>query len=150
LVAAAGWRGAFWILGLLALGLSIACAILVRDRPMGSGARPASPRAVDVLGMVRVVHNPRTWPPFLAFFFFYAAMGNLMLWAVPFLRDVYGLGMTRAALYAMATSLALVISAPVTGYLSDHVLKRRKLPSVVLTVTCFLLWLVFVATLGAL
>ena len=47
-------------------------------------------------------------------------MGNLMLWAVPFLRDVYGLGTTRAALYAMSTSLALLVSG------ADHRIRLRS------------------------
>jgi sugar phosphate permease len=100
--------------------------------------------------MARVLGNPHTWPPFLAFFCFYAAMGNLMLWAVPFLRDAYALSTPRAALYAMATSLALLVSSPLTGYVSDHVLKRRKLPYVALAAVSCGLWIVFVATLGAL
>lgn len=152
LVDLAGWRGAFWILGLLAVVLAAVCAIVVRDRPAGSGEPPArAPRLADVLaGAARVLGNRHTWPPFLAFFFVYAAMGNLMLWTVPFLRDVYGLASTRAALYAMATSLALLVSSPLTGYLSDRVLKRRKLPYTVLTAASLLLWVAFVATLGSL
>ncbi len=100
--------------------------------------------------MLEVLANPHTWPPFLAFFCLYAAMGNVMLWAVPYLRDVYGLSTTRAALYATATSLALLFSGPLTGFLSDRVVKRRKLPYTLLTACSFALWLLFVATLGAL
>ena len=100
--------------------------------------------------MLEVLANPHTWPPFLAFFCLYAAMGNVMLWAVPYLRDVYGLSTTHAALYATATSLALLFSGPLTGFLSDRVVKRRKLPYTVLTACSFALWLLFVVTLGAL
>jgi MFS family permease len=152
LVAAIGWRGAFWVLGLLAVALSALCVVVVRDRPGHSvGHAAPTPRWADVFaGMAHVMKNPHTWPPFLAFFFFYAAMGNLMLWAVPFLRDTYGLGTPRAALYAMSTSLALLVSSPITGYVSDHVLKRRKLPYVVLATASCAIWIVFVATLGAL
>ena len=152
LVASIGWRGAFWVLGLMAIALSATCAVIVRDRPEHSaGHAGPTPRLPDVLaGMARVLRNAHTWPPFLAFFFAYAAMGNLMLWAVPFLRDVYGLGTTRAALYAMSTSLALLVSAPITGYVSDHVLKRRKLPYTVLAAATCAIWILFVATLGVL
>ena len=87
-------------------------------------------------GTVQVLRNRHTWPPFLGFFFLYAAMGNLMLWSVPFLRDVYGLPTTKAALYASLPSLALLVSAPLTGYLSDRVLHRRKLPYTVLVPAC--------------
>jgi MFS family permease len=77
-------------------------------------------------------------------------MGNVMLWAVPYLRDVYGLSTTRAALYATASSVALLVSGPLTGFLSDRVVRRRKLPYTLLTACSFALWLVFVVTLGAL
>jgi MFS family permease len=99
-------------------------------------------------GALSVLGNPHTWPPFLAFFCLYAANGNLLLWLVPYLRDVYGLPTTAAAFYATAVSLALLVSAPLTGYLSDRVFHRRKLPYVVLTSASFGLWVVFVMTLG--
>jgi predicted MFS family arabinose efflux permease len=145
-----GWRGAFAMLGVLALALAVPCAIVVRDRPPGGSSPVATaPRLADVVaGLIQVLGNRHTWPPFLAFFFVYAAWGNLMLWAVPFLRDVYGLSSARAALYAMATSLALIVSSPLTGWASDRVLRRRKLPYTVLTLASFLLWLAFAWTLG--
>jgi MFS family permease len=152
LVTATGWRGAFWMLGLVTVALAVSCLALVRDRPDGAAASPEpTPRLADVVaGMGRVLRNPHTWPPFVAFFFVYAAMGNLMLWVVPYLRDVYALGNTQAALYATATSLALLVSGPLTGYVSDHVVRRRKLPYTVLTAASFALWALFVGTLGAL
>ena len=152
LVALTGWRGAFELIGLGTVALALLCFGIVRDRPGGSPeAASPGPTFGDVVnGMLEVLGNPHTWPPFLAFFCLYAAMGNIMLWAVPYLRDVYGLSTTRAALYAMATSLALLVSAPLTGFLSDRVLKRRKLPYTVLTGCSFALWLLFVGTLGAL
>jgi MFS family permease len=152
LVALTGWRGAFGLIGLGTVALALLCFLAVRDHPDGSpeGAAPP-PGFHDVLkGMLEVFGNRHTWPPFLTFFCLYAAMGNIMLWAVPFLRDVYGLSTTRAALYATATSLALLVSAPLTGFLSDRVVKRRKLPYTVLTSCSFALWLLFVGTLGAL
>ena len=114
LVDLAGWRGAFAVLGVAALALAAPCAIVVRDRPPGmDGSVAPAPRLAEVVpGLIQVLGNRHTWPPFLAFFFVYAAWGNLMLWAVPFLRDVYGLSSARAALYAMATSLALIVSSP--------------------------------------
>ena len=97
-----------------------------------------------------MLRNPYTWPPFLCFFFLYAAMGNFFLWSVPFLRDIYGLTTTKAALYASLPSMALLASAPITGYLSDRVLHRRKLPYTVLASGQFLVWLAFLLTLGTL
>jgi MFS family permease len=147
-----GWRGALGAVGLVTLGGAVLCLAVVRDEPPGrSGAPAPAPRwAVVLAGLGRVLRNRHTWPPFLAFFFLYSAINNLRFWVVPCLRDVYGLGMTEAAFYATATPLALLVSGPLTGFVSDRVLRRRRLPYTVLTAAQVLAWLVFVLTLGRL
>lgn len=152
LVTAVGWRGAFVIIGLVTVAGAGLCVAVVRDQPAGQRdiAAPVPPFGEVLTGMLRVLRNRHTWPPFLAFFFLYAAFGNLSLWSVPYLKDAYALSTTRAAFYASGVSVALLVSAPLTGYLSDHVVKRRKLPYTVLTGASFSLWVVLVATLGAL
>ncbi len=139
LAAGLSWRGALIIVGAVTVAGALLCAALVRDRPAsGLEARPQGGSLRDMMdGMV-------------CFFFLYAAMGNFFLWSVPFLRDVYGLTTTKAALYASLPSMALLASAPVTGYLSDRVLRRRKLPYTVLASGQFLVWLAFLLTLGTL
>lgn len=152
LVTVVGWRAALRLIGVVTLALALLCVIVVRDRPRGpqETATPRPALSSVTSGMFEVLRNLHTWPPFLAFFCLYAAMGNLMLWVVPYLRDVYGLSTTGAALYASATSLALLLSGPLTGFVSDRVVKRRKLPYTLLTACSLALWLLFVATLGAL
>ena len=149
LIAGLGWRGAFYTVGGVTLACAALCLAFVRNAPAGAPRAMAPSLGVVLRGMRRVFANPHTWPPFLAFFCLYAAVGNLYLWAVPYLRDVHGLPTTRAATIAAATSIALIVAAPLTGYVSDAVLRRRKLPYTTLCVTCFATWAVFVATLGA-
>jgi sugar phosphate permease len=152
LAASVSWRGALVIIGAVTMAAAMLCAAAVRDQP--ARARDDSPRAASLrealAGTVQVLRNPYTWPPFLCFFFLYAALGNFFLWSVPFLRDVYGLPLTTAALYASLPSIALLVSAPLTGYLSDRVLHRRKLPYTILAIGQFLVWLAFLLTLGTL
>lgn len=151
LAEAASWRGALVVIGAVTLAIAALCAALVRDAPVRSAGTARTATLQEVLeGTLRVLRNPYTWPPFLCFFFLYASIGNFFLWSVPFLRDVYGLTTTRAALYASLPSMALLVSGPLTGYLSDRVLRRRKLPYVTLVIGLFLVWLAFVATLGTL
>jgi sugar phosphate permease len=151
LVALAGWRAAFDLVGLVTLVGAVLCLTLVRDRPPGGGVStaPALGARAVVRGTAQVLRNPRTWPPFLAFFCYYCALGNLMLWIVPFLQDTYGLSTPRAAAYATAPGIALIFSAPLTGYLSDAVWHRRKAPYAILSAAHFLVWTVFVLTLGS-
>ena len=150
LVALVGWRGAFWGVGLVTLAGAALCALGVRDRPPGAGAAARGDTPRVVAGALRVLRNPHTWPPFLAVFCFYSVAGNQMLWMVPFLRDVYGLPLGSAAFYATATSLALLVAAPCIGFASDRLLGRRKALLLALASAQAALWLVFVATLGAL
>jgi MFS family permease len=146
------WRGALAVVGLVTLGGAALCLLVVRDQPAGraAAALPAPSWPEVLAGLGRVLGNPHTWPPFLAFFFLYSAANNLFFWVVPCLRDVYGLGMSRAALYATAPSVALLVAGPLTGFVSDRVLRRRRLPYAVLTAAQFGAWLVFVLTLGRL
>jgi MFS family permease len=57
--------------------------------------------------------------------------------------------MTDAALCSASVSLALLVSGPLTGYLSDQVWQRRKLPYTLLVLALLACWLVFALTLGA-
>ena len=144
-----GWRGAFWGVGLVTLAAALGCLLLVRDRPPGAAA--AAPGLTGIVaGVAQVLGNPHTWPPFLAFFCLYTVAGNQILWMVPYLRDVYGLGLSQAAFYAMATSLALLVAGPLTGFVSDRLIGRRKAVCLVLSAVQLALWIVFVGTLGAL
>ena len=147
-----GWRGALVLVAVVTLGGALLCLMLVRDQPPDREvAALAAPGWAAVLtGVGRVLGNRDTWPPFVAFFFLYSATNNLFFWIVPCLRDVHGLGMTEAALYATAMSVALLVCGPLTGFLSDQVFRRRRLPYAVLTAAQFGLWLVFVVTLGRL
>jgi len=122
---------------------------VVRDAPAGAAASPPPALRGLLRGIGRVLANAHTWPVFLSFFCLYSAMGNLFLWAVPFLRDVYGLATTPAATIAAATSIALLGSAPLTGFVSDSVVRRRKSPYVALSVALLGVWALFLGTLGA-
>jgi MFS family permease len=151
LVGALGWRRTFVLVGLLTLAGAGACLAWVRDHP-GAGGLPAPAAGLRsvLAGAGRVLANPHTWPPFLALLCLVGASSNLGLWVVPYLRDVYGLTTTEAALYATGSTLATLVSAPAIGWLSDKVLRRRRQPYVVLTVALLGLWVVFLATLGRL
>ncbi len=147
LTGAVGWRWGFVSVGLTSLGASLLCWAVVRDRPGGgNAARRSFGRIME--GTWQVLKNRYTWPPFLTFFGLYGASSNLMLWGIPFFRDVYGLPTGRAAGYATAMLVAALFSAPLTGYVSDRILGRRRLPYVALCWLSLGLWGVFVLTLG--
>src|SRR5262245_37117688 len=85
LLALIGWRSPCWLSGLMTMLLSVACAVIVRDRLEGSHEMtvPLPTLGEVMVGVVHVLQNRHTWPPFLAVFCFYASMGSLLLWVVP-------------------------------------------------------------------
>src|SRR5438045_334260 len=81
LVALVGWRGALAGVGVATLGGAALCLLLVRDRPAGAPAPAGADGLRAVLGGAgRVLRNPHTWPPFLAFFCLYSVLANQMQW----------------------------------------------------------------------
>lgn len=135
LVAVVGWRTTLLWAAVAGLVLAALIWLMVRDHPGGvaaAPAEPAEPAASGVLAALRVVAaRPQSWvlalyalamsAPLLAF---------AGLWGVPYLMERYDLSRPAAA---FTTSLMLVgwaVGAPVTGWLSDRV-RRRKAPMVI-------------------
>ena len=53
-------------------------------------------------------------------------MGVGALWAGPYLQDVYGLSRQAAASVLMFFPLGMTVGCPLSGYLSDKVLRSRR------------------------
>jgi len=143
LSSALSWRAGFVIIGILSVGLALICWRVVRNRPGDCGlpslqsggekedGRQDQPTRGSKIwpGLKTVLKNRYTWPPFFSFFAIYSTlMAFLGLWGIPFLMQIYGLPNQEAANYMMIISLGLIVGSPLTGYLSDRVLSRRKTP----------------------
>jgi sugar phosphate permease len=152
-VEAVGWRSAFVLIGAATLALSLAAALLVRDRPEAAGlpavnpARRRAPGLADVIAAIpEVTGNVRSWPPLLAAAGVYATLAAFLgLWGVPYLTQVYGLGRVAAANTVAWLAVGIIVGAPLVGWLSDRRLGRRKLPLVVCTAAYLGCWLALVA-----
>jgi MFS family permease len=122
-VEATDWRTANLLLAAGGVALSIAAWATIRDRWRGSGGIGS---ALSGLGVV--ARDPQTWlialtglgtsTPLLAF---------AGLWGVPFLETAYGLPRTHAASLTSMLFVGWGIGAPLFGWLSDRI-GRRKAP----------------------
>jgi sugar phosphate permease len=145
-VSAVGWRATFAGISALSLGLAALTLAAVRDRPEDAGFPPPVPRSpeppVDVAQGYRTVwRNPRTWPVFVVFFCQYGTLISFSgLWAVPWMRDVYGLSARDAARLVSLVGIGVVFGAPSAGYLSDRVFRARRLPYVLFTLVYTAVW----------
>jgi MFS family permease len=121
LVEMQGWRPTLAVMAIGGLVISGMALAFVRDRTRGKGG------LVAVLGgLGRVLQSPQTWLIGLAGL---GTNGTLLgfggLWGVPFMRAAHGL---EPATAAFVTSLLIAgwgCGAPVFGWLSDRMGRRR-------------------------
>ncbi len=145
-VALAGWRTTFAGVSVISLALAALTLAVVRDRPEDAGFPPPVPRGpaprVDVAHGYRTVWgNRKTWPMFVVFFCQYGTLISFSgLWAVPWMRDVYGLSPKDAAQLVSLVGVGVVFGAPAAGFLSDRVFRARRLPYVLFTFVYAAVW----------
>ena len=149
LVEAVGWRNALLVAGALAVALAAASWFIVRDRPPGVGGDAETvPRRNVFADLKQVVARPQNW----IVAFFGAAMSAPMLaygglWGVPHLMQTYGLDRPAAAGSASVLMLGWAAGAPLSGWISDR-LGRRRLPMAVAAAISLVCWLVLLYVPG--
>ena len=139
---ALGWRGVFWLLCLVALGVAAWIFLSVPDKPGASGPRapgPAHTLRGDIASSGRILASRAFWrlAPAVAtlsmFNFVY-----LGLWAGPWLRDVAGMdGPARAGVLFLFT-FAMVAGSVLTGIAASRA-SAVGLPPFVVPVVCLAL-----------
>jgi sugar phosphate permease len=145
-VSLAGWRTTFGGVAALSAALALLTLAVARDRPEDAGFPPPVPRGpapkLSVAQGYRTVWgNRRTWPMFLVFFCQYGTLISFSgLWAVPWMRDVYGLGAKDAAQIVSLVGIGVVFGAPAAGFLSDRVFRARRLPYILFTLVYTAVW----------
>ncbi len=136
---ALGWRGVFWLLCLVALGVAAWIFLSVPDKPSASGPPAAGPARTlrgDIALSGRILASRAFWrlAPAVAtlsmFNFVY-----LGLWAGPWLRDVAGMdGPARAGVLFLFT-FAMVAGSVLTGSAASRA-STVGLPPFVVPVVC--------------
>jgi MFS family permease len=133
-----GWRGVFWILCLLALGVATWIFLSVPDKPRvkpNAGA-PARSLRGDIALSGRILASRTFWRfgPAVATLsmFNFAYLG---LWAGPWLRDVAGMdGPARAGVLLLYT-FAMVVGSVLTGSAASRA-NAAGLPSFLVPIVC--------------
>jgi len=131
-VDAYGWRASQWGLGFFGLGLALAIAVFVRNAPpevdgVGGSSRTVQSWSEMWGGLYRAATLWNTWKIAIVA----AAMSGPMLalgglWGVPYLMQAYALSKPNAALLVSLLLVGWAIGAPISGWVSDR-LQRRKM-----------------------
>ncbi len=160
LAEAFGWRVSFVAVGAAGLCLTALTWLFVVDTPREAGSvgappwvRPGVPARKGFRGDLTTILRERHFWAIAIWFIFRGAslFGFFGLWAGPYLVDTYGFSKyTTGNLLAMI-ALAMILSSPLLGYLSDNVLRSRKKVLVgtsVLNVMCWSVLALFFNTLS--
>ena len=134
---AIGWRGAFLAVAACTLMAALFCWLVVRDTPAelgfadprktGRDSDPASPRIKTAEAFAAVLSNGRFYLLGVLLFCYYGTVLSVgSLWAGPYLQNVYGLSKQAAGNIIMMSALGLGLGCPLSGYISDKILKSRK------------------------
>ena len=129
-----GWRGVFWVLCLLALGVAAWIFLSVPDKPRTPG--PARTLRGDIALSGRILASRTFWRfgPAVATLsmFNFAYLG---LWAGPWLRDVAGMdGPARAGVLLLYT-FAMVAGSVLTGGAASRA-NAAGLPTFLVPIVC--------------
>ncbi|MEI7034417.1 MFS transporter [Streptomyces pratensis] len=120
------WRLLFAAAALTGLALSLAVALVVRDRPALGSAPRTRPRHTARSGLVVALRSRAMWPLLVATVgtngTFYAFAG---LWGVPLLTETRGLSNTVAAWYTTTALAVYGVGCLVIGLWSDRAGRRR-------------------------
>ena len=151
-----GWRQTFVAIAIITMVVAFCCWAVVRDKPASktgsedaNTASPASSSQSSVtfpqlLGALRkVVRNFQTWPLFASAFGLYGTLFAFTgAWSVTYLMQIYGLDRSQAANYMLVLTAGIIVSMPLTGYLSDR-FSRRRLPLLIVFTVYTIVWVLF-------
>ena len=145
-VAVAGWRTTFGGFAAVSVALAVLTLVVVRDRPEDVGFPPPLPRGptprVNIAeGYGTVWGNRRTWPMFFVFFCQYGTLLSFSgLWAVPWMRDVYGMTSKESSEIVSLVGIGVIFGAPIAGFLSDKIFRSRRVPYILFTLAYTAVW----------
>lgn len=145
------WRTAFVSIGIFSLFLATLASLLVHDHPGRAGL--PSMRELDgklahaphaghwYEGLLTVLKNRATWPGLWVNMGLAGSMFAFAgLWAVPFLRDVYGMNRAEATSHTTLLLAGFATGAFFIGMISDRIGRRKPVMILCAGVYC-LCWL---------
>jgi MFS family permease len=122
----AGWRNTMTGLGVFAAFLSVLLYFVIPRRPHKEGTESHTVTHTPAKGVAQVMRNTQSWYcAAIGFGLSSVMLGFVGLWAVPWLSATQGFERAQAAGIASMLFLGWALGAPIWGWLSDH-LGRRK------------------------
>jgi len=139
LMAAIGWRNSMVSVGVISMVIAILAYLFIRNKPheVGGASIPeiegtvvagtAGPSLGIGQALAIISRNYNFWTISVLFFILYGTiMGFQGLWAGPYLMNVYGMDKAAAGKVLSLIPLGMIFGCPLSGIISDRILKSRK------------------------
>lgn len=161
---ALGWEMVFLLLGVITVILALMCLLIVKDRPTDMGFPSIQEIEAEESGNTALLENVepvpmlegmkmafgggrKFWPLAIWFFFMY---GSIMVYqglqAGPYYKNVYA--MENFSLMITLVGVGMIVGCPLSGILSDRVVKSRRKVLVIGTLLYTVMWAVIWLTAG--
>ncbi len=151
-----GWRAAFYWLGGISVALAVLVFLLVRNRPQDMGlptinevdgiyVSPEAQAADDALTFGKTLKLALTnwnfwWLAIYAFTVYGPMMGFQGLWAVPYMMQIMDWTKQEASNVISFWAIGMIVGCPVSGIISDRIMKSRKKVVILGAIIYTLLW----------
>lgn len=121
-----GWRGVFWVIAALAATVAL---FIFLSLP-GEAPHTSDDSIVDAFRSVGHIFASRSFLRFAgsAMFFTGGFMALQSLWAVPWLMNINGMSLTRAASYLMVLNIGMLVGQLSIGMLGTRLSRRGVNP----------------------
>jgi len=150
LIISVGWRMSLVTIAQVTFGITVASWFIIRNSPAQVGLplieelsgqnslRVGKARDSSGLSLAQrfkiVLSNKNVWALFLQGFGTYGAYSTLFHnWGVVYVMQIYSVPRDFAANFVLVATIGLIAGAPVAGFLSDRIFRKRRLPLIVFT-----------------
>lgn len=153
------WRASFEIIGVITILAILLSYWIVRNKPADlgyvskyKGDAVSSSKTVKIKDAVRIVLGKKKFYLLALFSFSYYGtfMGFGALWGGPYLQQVYHLTTSTMGIILMLFPIGMIVGCPLSGYISDKVLKSRKkvlMYGCITHICCYVPFILFTASL---
>jgi MFS family permease len=127
LVASIGWRQTIYAGAILGAILIPIMWLVIRDQKTTDQRMPRKISYNETFsGLLVIIRNPQVWiAGFIGCILYLSLSVFAELWGIPFFKQVYHLNANQAAFANSAVFFGWLVGAPLTGWISDRMEKRR-------------------------
>ncbi|MFI4918770.1 MAG: MFS transporter [Legionellales bacterium] len=142
LVQYAGWRMALQVVSIIGMVLAVIYFIVVRDKASSNKVPSSISQQPVQQRLKQILRNDQAWLLSIYSGLAFAPVSVFGgLWGVPFLEKAHDLSVTQAPMAASSIFIGFAVGAPLLGWLSDFMGRRKPIlySGTFLALTCLLL-----------